>query len=118
VSERSADVVGLTNALLCMAHCLAVPVLVASGAAFVAHPAVELLFIGLAAWAVWSATRYRGPHPLRWTLWTLWVVFSIALLLEHVHPLMEWLGLGASLAMVVAHGLNLRVRPLCAVANH
>ena len=114
VNERFADILGLSNAALCMVHCMAVPVLVASGAAFIAHPAVELFFVGLAAWAVWSATRHSSNKPLQGVLWTLLVLFSIGLLLEDLHPLMEWLSMGASLSMVVAHALNLRYRTTCA----
>ncbi len=111
LNQRFADILGLSNAALCMVHCLAVPLLVASGAAFIAHPAVELFFVGLAAWAVWSATRRSKNILLQGVLWTLLLLFSFGLLLEGVHPMMEWLSMGASLSMVVAHALNLRYRP-------
>jgi hypothetical protein len=42
------------------------------------------------------------------------LLFSFGLLLEEVHPMMEWLSMGASLSMVVAHALNLRYRTTCA----
>jgi|JI10StandDraft_1071094.scaffolds.fasta_scaffold20877_6 hypothetical protein len=114
LNQRFADILGLSNAALCMVHCLAVPLLVASGAAFIAHPAVELFFVGLAAWAVWSATRRSKNILLQGVLWTLLLLFSFGLLLEEVHPMMEWLSMGASLSMVVAHALNLRYRATCA----
>ena len=114
LNQRFADILGLSNAALCMVHCLAVPLLVASGAAFIAHPAVELFFVGLAAWAVWSATRRSKNILLQGVLWTLLLLFSFGLLLEEVHPMMEWLSMGASLSMVVAHALNLRYRTTCA----
>jgi hypothetical protein len=109
-SLLSSDTYGMVNSALCMVHCLAMPVMVTVGASFLSHPAVELAFIGLAAWAVRSATGASTPVHLKVLLWTMWSIFTTCLLLEDVHELFGLLGLGASAGLIAGHVLNLRTR--------
>lgn len=105
-SARRWDLLGMTNSLLCLVHCLAMPFLVAIGAAFLHHPVVAVLFVALAAWAVRTATRNARGQALTWFLWSAWSVFALAFLLEDLHHGVEVAGLVASGALVLGHGLH------------
>ncbi|MCW5897905.1 MAG: MerC domain-containing protein [Flavobacteriales bacterium] len=104
--SRRADLLGMTNSVLCLAHCLAMPLLVAMGAAFLHHPLVSVAFIAVAAWAVHGATRRSVKRVLTWYLWSAWVVFGITLMLEDLHHGFEIASLLASAALVLGHLLN------------
>ncbi len=106
----SSDTCGMVNSALCVVHCLAMPVLLSAGASFLTHPLLELTFIVLAAWAVHSAIGSSTPAYIRVLLWSMWIVFASSLLLEDVHEAFGWIGLGASVGLVVGHVINLRNR--------
>lgn len=105
-----ADLFGMTNSLLCLAHCMAMPVLVAAGAGFLSHPLIELLFIAVSAWAVRSAVASGTPRQLALYLWLMWAVFAAMLVAEHFTHSLHWLGWAASAGLVVGHSVNYRYR--------
>lgn len=113
--SRRADLLGMTNSALCLAHCLAMPLLVAMGAAFMHHPLVSMVFIAVAGWAVFTAMR---RSPARWlvrSMWMAWAVFALSLFLEEVHHGFEVSALVASGMLVLGHGMHWRA--MTAVAS-
>lgn len=108
LSTSKADLLGMTNSALCLVHCLAMPLLVAMGAAILHHPLVSTAFIAVAGFAVWAAVR---RSPSRWLgrfLWAAWAVFSLSLLLEEAHHGFELSALVASGLLVLGHGIHWR----------
>jgi len=104
-----ADLLGMANSMLCLVHCLAMPLLISLGTGFLGHPMVELLFITLSAWAVQGAVR-NAQNRMKIVLWSLWAVFAGALVLEHFSHAFEWIGLAASAGLVLGHAMNYRDR--------
>jgi hypothetical protein len=100
---RHADLLGIVNSALCLVHCLAMPVLVAMGAAFLHEPIVSLLFIALAGWAVHEALRGGDAPWFKGYLWGMWGLFGSSLLLEEVHPVVQLVSLLASAGLVAGH---------------
>lgn len=110
-----ADLLGVTNSLLCLVHCLAMPLLIAAGAGFLAHPFLELLFIAVSAWAVRGAVSSRTPRKLELYLWLMWALFAAMLVAEHFTHALDWLGWLASAGLVVGHVVNYRYRAVPAL---
>lgn len=103
-----ADFIGIVNSSLCMAHCLAMPILIGLGAAFLHHPLVSLGFIAIAGIAVHATVRRGAGTGLSRFLWTAWALFAVTLLLEEVHHAFLMVSLLASALLVVGHGLHWR----------
>ena len=102
------DLYGVLNSALCVAHCVAMPVLISLGAAYLSHPLVSVLFIVLAGWAVRSAMGLNTSSTLRAIMWTSWLVFVVSLLLEDRYPTLEWTGISASVGLILGHLYNMR----------
>lgn len=113
----NADIIGIVNSTICMAHCLAMPILIGLGAAFLHHPAVSLAFIAIAGKAVHATVRRGAGAGLSRFLWTSWAIFAGTLLLEEVHPAFLVISLLASGMLVVGHGLHWRALSTVAVVR-
>lgn len=110
-----ADLIGVVSALLCLIHCVAVPVLLVLGAlseGLWAHTAVlDYLFIVLALMAVYFATRNQETTlPVRIGLWSSTALFSLAILLHDWFAFALYLSVAASIALLVFHAINYRHR--------
>lgn len=108
--SRSADLVGIVNTVLCLIHCLAMPLLVSVGAAFFAHPLLSWGFALLAFVAVYFATRNSTGRRVVWFLWGAASLFAMAVLLEHEWHWMHEVSYVASALLIIGHLLNLRGR--------
>ena len=106
ILSRRADLLGITNSTLCLVHCLAMPLLVVMGAAFMHHPLVSMAFIVVAGWAVFTAMRRSQARWLVRSMWMAWAVFALSLLLEEMHHGFELSALVASGMLVLGHGIH------------
>ncbi len=112
---KQADLLGVVSAVLCLVHCIAVPVLLVLGVlseGLWAHTAfLDYIFIGLALMAVYFATRnHETTRRVRIGLWSSTALFSLAILLHDWFAFALYLSVAASIALVVFHVLNYRHR--------
>ncbi len=110
------DFLGFSASMLCAVHCMALPVLLAigalSGLAWLEHPMVETVFIGLSFLiATWSLTRgYLSQHRHFTAIRMVVIGFVLLLLSRFVEN--EWEAILAGLGGVTiasAHWLNWRL---------
>ena len=106
--SRTADLAGIVNTVLCLIHCLAMPIFVSLGAAFVAHPLLSWAFAALAFVAVYYATRHGSSRPVTWFLWCAAALFAVALVLEHQWHWLHEVSYVASALLIIGHLINLR----------
>lgn len=115
VVDRKADYIGITGSILCIIHCLASPALVVTsnllrqeGALQAGFLSLDYAFIVVNIAAVFFATRHHASSAIKTALWGFLSLFGIALLLEDVSPVFEYLSYVASAGLVTSHLLNLR----------
>lgn len=115
------DVLGLGSSLLCLLHCLAVPVLVGF---FSAVPGnnwhqLDYLFLALALVAAVGTTRRTHDAPVMMLLWGGFALFALGMLIENWLPDFPAYVLHGpgSIIMIVGHVRSLRVGT-CQVAAH
>lgn len=112
--SRKADYIGITGSVLCMIHCLITPVLLMTSTLFqneqlrVGYLSLDYVFIGVNIVAVYFATRHYVSPVIKKSLWGFLSLFSIALLLEDVAPVFEYLAYIASAGLVISHLANIR----------
>lgn len=100
------DGLGILNSVLCLVHCLAMPVFIAVGASFMQHPSVTWGFIALAFLAVRNAVRTRNNPMMAMVLGMGWGVFAAGMALEGAHPALENLTYIGSGLLILGHVLN------------
>jgi len=111
--SRKADYIGITGSVLCIIHCLATPILLMTSALLrndavrTSYLSLDYLFIGINIAAVYFATRH-APSRIRTLLWGFLSLFAVALLLEDVSEIFEYLAYAASTGLVLTHLANLR----------
>lgn len=112
LSKFKADTLGIVSALLCLIHCLLLPVLVMGGIMsdyWSEHTQwMDFLFIFLAIAAVYFASRNTRQSNLKYWMWgsAFWFAFSI--LLHDVYQPAVVSSAMASLVLVITHMINFR----------
>lgn len=104
--RKHTDLVGIVSAVLCIVHCLLLPVLVLAGSLSGEAHRWEWLdygFIGLATVAVFYATRRLESVFLRRGLWFSLLCFSASIIFHEHHPAALYVSVASSLLLVLFH---------------
>ncbi len=104
--RKNSDLVGIGSSVLCIAHCLLLPVLVLAGSlSGDTHrwAWLDFVFVLLATVAVFYSTRRLRSSFLRRGLWLTLVVFSGAIVFHEHHPAALHISVAASLLLAVLH---------------
>ncbi|WPP52080.1 MerC domain-containing protein [Catalinimonas niigatensis] len=111
-AESKADTIGIFSSVLCLVHCLLVPLFIFGGLLneeWGAHAQwVDYLFILLAIGAVFFASRQSDMYALKVFMWITVSWFSISILLHDVFETALYSSMVASIALVVLHSINFR----------
>lgn len=116
--NRKADYIGISGSVLCIIHCLITPVLLVSSSFLtndtirVGYLSLDYIFIGVNFVAVYFATRHVTTPAIKIGLWFFLSVFAVAIILEDVSEMFEYLGYAASLGLVLTHLTNIRLHRL------
>lgn len=112
--SSKADYIGITGSVLCIIHCLITPVLLMSTALLKNDPlrfgylSLDYVFIGVNIVAVYFATRHYAHPVIKRALWGFLAVFAVAIILEDVNELFDYVGYVASAGLVFTHLINIR----------
>jgi len=106
-----ADKLGATSAILCIAHCIAVPTLLAMGIGFISNPIIAYLFIAIAFISIYKATKDVNTKPISIFLWLSFIGFVVSMLLENQAEIFEYTMFFFSGAIVLGHLYNMRYCP-------
>lgn len=113
-SHNKADYIGILGSVLCIIHCMLVPVL-AFGSSVASHHShtglrsLDFFFILINGLAVFFATRHHSSLPLRILLWGALAIFSASLIFEGRHVIFSWLGYVGSALLIIGHFINLYI---------
>lgn len=130
LSFQSADIMGISASIMCMIHCLALPVLISVG--FILSPVdnhihehdhvhfnwhwIDFLFVALALWAVYFAVKSTQSKSIKIALWVAVSIFSIGVMFHDVFHWMLYLSLIGSIGLVVIHIINWKFHGKCNVS--
>jgi len=120
-SHNKADYIGILGSLLCIVHCIAMPVL-ALGSTFghdhhmhIGFISLDYLFILINAAAVYFATRDHKSVFVRTLLWSALLIFAVSLIFEERNIVFQWLGYFGSALLITGHLVNLYI---CQITPH
>lgn len=114
-SHNKADYVGILGSLLCIVHCLALPVLALGTSighdhhAHIGFLSLDYLFILVNAIAVYFATRDHRSVLVKVLLWSALVIFGVSLVFEERHVMFQWLGYVGSALLITGHLINVYI---------
>jgi hypothetical protein len=103
---HTGDGLGILNSVLCIVHCMAMPLLIAAGASYFKHPLIGWTFVILAYLAMRSAIRSRNNARTAMVLGIGWAVFAVGVILEPMHPDLELLTYLGSAVLIAGHVMN------------
>lgn len=103
-----ADKLGAISAILCIAHCLAVPTLLAMGIGFLKNPVIVFLFISIAFISILKATKGNLLTGINILLWVAFTGFVVSLLLEEYAEIFEFGTFFFSALIIMGHVYNMR----------
>ena len=112
MESTSSDKIGIVASVLCLIHCLAIPIaftLSADTLYLVEHemPIIDYIFAGVAlVAAVLSARKTKDPK-VKAAFAVGWGLFILGVLFHHHHLMVYLLHLG-SLVLIVTHYKNIR----------
>lgn len=112
LTNYKADSLGILSAILCLAHCLILPLLILGGITnetWVPHTQwMDFLFILLSAVAVFFAVRQTESNLIKKLMWgaTLW--FSASVILHDIYVIAIYSSMLASVALLLLHTVNFR----------
>ncbi|MGB3778981.1 MAG: MerC domain-containing protein [Tunicatimonas sp.] len=104
--RKNSDLIGIGSSVLCIIHCLLLPVLILAGSLTGDTHRwawLDYLFILLATLAVFYSTRRLKSTFLRRGLWLTLVVFSGSIVFHEHHPAALYISVASSLLLVVLH---------------
>lgn len=111
-ADSKADTIGIFSSILCLIHCLLLPVLILGGLLneeWSTHSEwVDYLFILLAVGAVFFASRQSHMYVLKVLMWAVVSWFSVSILLHDIFEAALYSSMAASVALVVLHTINFR----------
>ena len=104
--RKNSDLIGIGSSVLCIIHCLLLPVLILAGSlAGDTHrwAWLDFVFVFLATLAVYYSTRRLKSAWLRRGLWLTLLVFSVAIVFHEHHPASLYVSVASSLLLVALH---------------
>jgi hypothetical protein len=103
-----ADKLGAISAFICIIHCLAVPTFLAMGIGFLSNPIIAFLFIIIAFFSIYKATKGKFSKGINVFLWVAFIGFVISILLEERAEIFEYGMFIFSILIIVGHIYNMR----------
>ncbi|MCF2444385.1 MerC domain-containing protein [Dyadobacter sp. CY345] len=114
-THNKADYIGILGSVLCIVHCIAMPVL-ALGSTFghdhhahIGFISLDYLFILINAVAVYFATRGHKKSFVNLFLWVALAIFAVSLIFEERNIVFQWLGYLGSALLITGHLINLYI---------
>ncbi|MCU0328241.1 MAG: MerC domain-containing protein [Chitinophagales bacterium] len=102
------DFLGISSAVMCIAHCVAAPFFLSIGAVLLTSSLAKLFFIVFAFLAIWHSTKSMNNRKIAYFMWFSYTIMVIASLF---HEQFHWMSYGeyaATSMLISAHWLNLR----------
>lgn len=122
--KEKSDTIGMFASSLCLAHCLATPLLFIAQSQMACcdasvpfwWKAIDIAFLMISFFAVYWSTKNTSKNWVKYAFWSMWLLLSVIIINER----MEWLSITEyaiyipSLSLVFLHFYN---RKYCQCKN-
>lgn len=118
---KSSDSVGILASVVCLLHCLMLPVLILFRVPM-SHwleeywHAFDFVFLGIGFVAVLYSARRTPFTWMRYFLWFSFAALAASITLKHYETVFNTIAIVAALVLIIAHIINLR-QLTCAVKH-
>jgi hypothetical protein len=107
-SMSKSDLIGISSSILCLLHCLALPLILSMGYLF-NHSvsghwhSLDYLFILMGTVAAWVSARRTSLPALKLAFWIAIFIFSLSILLHDLWSGMIYLSIATSFVLIGLH---------------
>jgi len=118
------DKAGITSAVLCTIHCLAIPLLFLLKVSWTEHATYQLptwwekldyAFLIISFWAVYHSATHTNIMKIKTSLWIFWGILAISIIFQAT---LHWMAYIASAGLVTTHFINImRIKKNIRIAN-
>ncbi|OJV54007.1 MAG: hypothetical protein BGO31_11595 [Bacteroidetes bacterium 43-16] len=105
---KNYDLLGMSAALLCLVHCVVLPLLVFIPIGISHNPYIDLLFLLIGAWSVYKTSKRSKRTSVKYMLWAGLLLITISIAMDiflHLHSPLMYVGVAV---LVAGHVLNMR----------
>lgn len=107
------DYIGMVSAILCLIHCIILPVIFALRAVDFEHDVEghfkwDYLFLALSFYAVYHSAKHSPSPLIKMLFWANFSVLTLCIFLENISEAFEYMIILASIGLVVVHFINIR----------
>lgn len=115
-SHTGSDRLGIASAVLCMIHCMVVPLAFVLKVWWSGHTAyvlptwwglIDYFFLVISFVAVYHSAGHALSKMVKRSFWFFWGVLTVAILFENY---IHWLAYFASAGLIATHLVNLRMQ--------
>lgn len=110
---RLSDLTGVLSTSFCLVHCIAAPVLVASGFYFLEAEWLKYVFIVTSFLSIYFSLKEQPQIRVAVFLWLVFFVFLFSMMFENKYPFLEYTGWGASVSIIIGHIWNFQTCRRC-----
>ena len=124
ISFKNSDSVGIISSLLCLIHCISLPILISAqplAARFVDENLhfLEYVFLGLSFLAVYFSTRSSHvTQRMKWAFYIIFSLFALGIFFEEQLAWLTYLAYVGSAGLIVMHIISLRHGIRCKIPEH
>jgi MerC mercury resistance protein len=123
ILAKKSDNIGIISSVLCLIHCLALPLLITLLPMANQFIAEEIHHLDYAFWvfsliAVYYSSRQTNRRDIRYAFYIAGLLFTAGILLEDVLPGGHTWAYMGSFCLIVTHSVNIRHCKHCAEHHH
>jgi hypothetical protein len=113
-----ADLIGVLSSSICLAHCVATPLLIAFGAGFITNPFFKYLFLIISFVSIFKATENITSKKISLLLWISFWGFLFSTLFQEEYEWLHYLGYLFAILIIIGHILNIKHCRECSNQNY
>lgn len=110
VKAKYADLLGVVSSVICLLHCLLLPLLWVWLSSFTVESwhLLDYIFMAFAGIAVFFSARHAAFSYLKIGLWVSFIIFAVPLTLHDTLANAHYFSLAGSMALILCHIVNFR----------
>jgi hypothetical protein len=112
-----ADLIGIVSASICLVHCIATPLLIVFGAAFITNPAFKYLFLIISFASIFKATENVTSTKITVLFWVAFWGFLLSILFQEEYEWLHYTSYLFTILIIVGHILNMKHCNECSKQN-
>jgi hypothetical protein len=110
---KKADLVGISSSLICLIHCISLPIIVGFGATIFMSPIVDYIFLIISLGSIYKSTQRNESVSISIFLWVSFVGFLVTIMFLDDYTFSNLLEYLFAFLLIVGHLLSIKFSLKC-----